>query len=161
MLKLYLKKVLLTILFFTAHLFTSSFVYMVMTLILSDKVYLEEFRTALAVILAIPVSVVTVYISRLDNKTHKRAYMEAHRTETISFRKDFVGTLISRENIIHTLAFLTLGLLYILPVPISIEEPLWRLIIVTVILLFIAGVIFTVANTLLWCLVHKRWISHH
>ena len=78
----------------------------------------------------------------------------------VTFLKDFAITIKSRENTVHTLAYITLDLLRTIRIGILSEAGFWRVIIVTTVLVVIRSFIFTIVNTLIWCAVHKRWSNY-
>ena len=157
MLKLYLKKVLLTVLFLAALLFLAS----AFTLCFQRYLFmlLEEFINLLCAIPAPGVMLTTVYFIRCNILSGKSAYLECHKANPVSIGKDLINTLKSKENIIHTLAFLTISLLFFLLIGISASTPFLPLVVGTIILLVACDLVFTIVNTLIWCLVHKRWVK--
>lgn len=161
MIKLYIKKLLWTILFFVVFIFTAGVVYIPITLIMSEKVYMETFRLILSLIVAVPILIAAVYVIRTDNRTCKIVYIDNHPTKQFNFGRDFISTLRSKENIIHTIAYLTLSFFCALPTGLAATTQPIHLIVGLIYLLVTRGLIFTLANTLIWCFVHRKWLQRY
>ena len=158
MCKLYFKKLLYTILFFVAYYIIVGCIGFVWALFF-NSLFSEQFETIFIAILAIVILLIVLYKNRCNSAPHKRAYWEMMESGYITFRKDFMLTLKSKENMAHMLAFITLEFLFELPIGISAAATLWLLIRGLVIVLVTRGAAFILGNTLLWCLVHRRWQS--
>jgi len=159
MLKLYLKKVFLTAGFFLFYLLLGGMLAFVWYIFFRN-LFSEDFTTAAVAILAIPAALTMVYRTRCNCAACKQAFFEKPEEIPPSFPKDFVHTFKSKENIVHTLAFLTLDFLFTVPIGISMNTPFIALIAGAVFFLVIGGAVFSLANTLLWCLVHRRWLRY-
>lgn len=165
MLKLYFKKLLMTVLFAVGYFLTVgclgffSFL-LILSILPIQKLISETTLTIIFAILALVIMLVVVYRGRSNNKPYKREYLEQIQYAPPSFGKDFWLTLKSKENICHTLAFLTVDFLFSAPIGISESSTLWVFIFGMLMLLISQGIIFTLINTLLWCLVHRRWSNY-
>ena len=94
-----------------------------------------------------------IFLKRHENKRIKAAYLDAQPAEDYSFWKDYLVTLKARENLVHTLAFLTIVFFNGIRIATSSSRPIGGLLLQVTILSFL----FTTLNTLIWCFVHKRW----
>ena len=65
-----------------------------------------------------------VYLYRWENRSMKQRYFETLISDVYSFKSDFIAALRARENIIHTMAFLTIVLVFDLRIAISEHTPL-------------------------------------
>lgn len=151
--KQYLKRVLSTFLFLIALIVLTA---ALCTLIIHFFIW---FRPQLRIVLYIGLLLSTatmlyiVFLKRWENKSIKATYLEAQATEAYSFKKDYLITLTSKENTVHTLAFLSIALLNGVRIAASTPRPIWGLFIQIGILLLL----FSALNTLVWCFVHRRW----
>ena len=118
----------------------------------------ELVRNIACLILGCLLSFKVLFMFRDEYSSSKRAYIDSFTGDTFSFVKDFKNTFKSKDNIVHVLAFLTIDLIYSVAMAISVNSPFLRFIIVTVIYLLRDGLIFVTLNTLVWCLVHKKWM---
>lgn len=157
--KLYFKKLLLTALFFIRFaLIGASLAFF--TVLLANHLIPESVRFYACLFLAILIVLVHLYRRRCDSYSQKLKYLEGIEYAPPSFGKDFWQTLKSRENIVHTLAFLTLRFFTALPTGIITAPTIWRFLVGMFLLLLEQGIIFTLVNTLIWCLVHRRWSEY-
>ena len=156
MLRLYFKKLPMTVLFvigYAAIVFLLAFfTYLLLRTLIPDSVLIVVLP-----LLALFLMLYGVYRERSDSRPYKQAFLERAVQEPIPFGKDFWAVLKSKENICHTAAFLTLDFLFALPIGISNSSNLWIFLIGMVLLLITQGAVFTLINTLIWCLVHRRW----
>ncbi|MBQ7329163.1 MAG: hypothetical protein IJX01_04575 [Oscillospiraceae bacterium] len=159
MLKLYFKKFFLTILFFVGFLLIGAAAAFLWVLVLRN-LFSEQIRFYACIILAGIIILKLVYDTRRDSNPYKREFLNSTDAISIPFWKDFWATLRSKENLIHTLAFTTLNFFFSLPIGIRASSSLWTLIIGMIILLVHQGLMFTAGNTLLWCVVHRRWLRY-
>ena len=86
--------------------------------------------------------------------------MEGIEYKPLPFFKDFWQTLKSKDNQIHTLAFLTLDFLVAVPVGISASSNIWIFLIGMLIQLLVEGTVFILINTFIWSLAHRRWSDY-
>lgn len=163
--KLYLKKLWKTLLFAVGYFFTVgccgflSYL-LVFSILPLQKIVPEDTLTIILAIIALVIMLVLLYRLRCDNKPYKREYLEGIEYKTRSFPKDFWQTLKSKENIAHTLAFLTSDFLFGIPGGISASPNIVVFILGMLTQLIIEGTAFTLINTLIWCLVHRRWFDY-
>lgn len=122
-----------------------------------NGLFSEQFATVFIAILAMVILLIVLYKKRCDSATHKKDYWEMMESGYVTFGKDVLLTLKSKENLCHTLAFMTIVFAFDLPIGIATAPTLWLLITGFVILLITRGIAFTFGNTLMWCLVHRRW----
>ena len=155
MLKLYFKKLLLTFLSVVCYVFIAAFIIFLLYLLL-PKVP-EVVLALIALALALPIGLKIILWIRNDNKAIKREYWERTHDAPLSFGKDFVQTLKSRENTIHTLAFLTLAELRGIRISILANTPFWGVVLDAIIIILTQVLVFALINTLLWCWVQRRW----
>ena len=156
MMKLYLKKLLMTALFVLGYI-VLLFILAFFTFLLLKSLIPETVLIIILPLLALFLMLRGVYRNRSDSRPYKQAFLECAVQEPIPFRKDFWAVLKSRENICHTAAFLTLDFLFALPIGIANSSNVWIFLIGMVLLLTSQGAVFTLINTLIWSLVHRRW----
>lgn len=120
----------------------------------------EDIQTMIILVLGALIMLRVIYINRCASKPYKRAFLEEIEYKPATFLKDFVFTIKSKENTIHTLAYITLDLLKTIRVGILSDATFWRVIIITAVLVIIRSLIFAIINTVLWCAVHKRWLNY-
>ena len=159
MMKLYLKKVLLTMLFFAAYLITCGAIVFVWYLILGNRVP-EDIQTIIIMLAAGLVMFVILYRCRCDSKPYRQDYFAQTEYAPVPFCKDFLNTIRSKENISHTLAFLTIILIMVVPIGISLDVTFFVLIAGSIYMTLTNGIAFALINTLIWSLVHRRWINY-
>ena len=157
MIKLYFRKLLFTTLFAAICLLLGSICVFVWHLIFRN-LFPELVRDITCLILGCLLGFKVLFTFRYEHSPYKRAYVDSFTEDTFSFVKDFKNTFKSKDNIVHTLAFFTIDLIYSVSMAISVNSPFLRFIIVTVIYLLRDGLIFVTLNTLVWCLVHKKWM---
>ena len=157
MVKLYFKKLLFTILFVASFLLLCGICVCFWHLIFRN-LFPELVRNIVCLILGCLLSFKLLFMFRDEYSSSKRAYIDSFDGDTFSFVKDFKNTFKSKDNLVHTSVFLTIDLIYSVSIAISVSSPFLRFIIVTVIYLLRDGLIFVTLNTLVWCLVHKKWM---
>ena len=152
MLRLYFKKLLLTtvflILFFLFYLVVG-FVWMQIASTAGFTLH-PNLQICLIVVITLAIELLAVYFLRIDNPRQKDAF---DVTKAYTFPADFINTLKSAENKMHTFAYVTLAALFILYTLIANTFQLS-----TLIAAIISCGLFTALNTLLWSIIHKRWI---
>ncbi len=166
MLRLYFKKLPVTLaflaLYFLVFLTVISFVWVLFTSVLQAfldiKMHLD-IQYSIVLIIGLILELLGVYFLRIENIKYKEVFQEKNTKRTYVFRKDFVSTFISADNLMHTCAYLTFTMPFTVLIGISAETPLWALILGSVIALITNGLFFAVINTLHWCIVHKRWLK--
>ncbi|MBR5022186.1 MAG: hypothetical protein IKY18_03165 [Oscillospiraceae bacterium] len=122
--------------------------------------FLKLVDTTLYLIGSVPaifIMLYVAYLARWENKASKQQYVETTTKCDYSLKRDFIETLKAKENIAHTLAFLTLVFINSVVAARSVSTPLAIFIIKVVILLLIRGLVFHVFNTVVWCFVHRKW----
>ena len=107
----------------------------------------------IGLLLATAIMLYIVFLKRWENKSVKATYLEIQATEDYSFRKDYLVTLTARENVVHTLAFLSIAFFNGIRIAVSSLRPIGGLFLQVIILSFL----FSTLNTLIWCFVHRRW----
>ncbi len=149
MIKLYLKKLLFTIGFFITY-FLFIFIIAFVWLLVFGNTFSELTGTLIYATLALVLNFTVVCVMRYERLSHK--------TETIinlSFFKILFSIFKSKDNIVHTVAFISLLLPFFVTIAKNENTPFIPLVIGTVILLFVCGLIFMTVNALLWSIVHK------
>lgn len=159
MVKLFFKKFFLTVLFFVGFLLIGATAAFLWVLVLRN-LFSEQIRFYACIIIAGIIVLKLAYDTRRDSSPYKSAFLNSTDAISIPFWKDFWATLRSKENLIHTLAFITLRFFIALPTGIRASSSLWTLIIGMIVLLVHHGLMFAAGNTLLWCVVHRRWLRY-
>ena len=157
MVKLYFKKLLFTILFVVIFALLSGICVFFWHLIFRN-LFPESVRDIACIILGCLLSFKLLFTFRYERSSYKSAYVDSFTGDTFSFVKDFKNTFKSKDNIVHTLAYLPFDLVQTVRGAISSDSPFFRAVIITVILVSVRCLIFAVLNTLIWCLVHKKWM---
>ena len=157
MVKLYFKQLLFTILIVVIFALSGGICVFFWHLIFRNLIP-ESARDIVCAILGGLLSFKLLFTFRCEHSPSKSAYVNSFTEDTFSFVKDFKKTLISKDNLVHLLAFITLDLIYSVAMAISVNTTFLRFIIVTVIYLLRDGLVFVTLNTLVWCLVHKKWM---
>ena len=147
MAKLYFNKLWMTVLFILGYI-GILFILAFFTFLLLKSLIPETVLIIILPLLALFLMLRGVYRNRSDSRPYKQAFLECAVQEPIPFRK---------ENICHTAAFLTLDFLFALPIGIANSSNVWIFLIGMVLLLTSQGAVFTLINTLIWSLVHRRW----
>ena len=153
MIRLYLKKLLLTFIFLVLYFLfylVVGFVWMRIASAFEFAVH-PNLQFCLIVAISLVIELLAVYFLRIDNPKQKDAF---DTTATLSFRSDFVNTLKSAENLIHTAAYVTFVAVFLLYITLS-----NNLRVDTLTAAIVSCGLFAVLNTLLWTLIHKRWIA--
>ncbi|MBQ7329204.1 MAG: hypothetical protein IJX01_04780 [Oscillospiraceae bacterium] len=148
--KLYLKKLLQTFLLLAALIVLTALLFILLIWLKPQmKAAIVYFCLLLSAILLL----YAIFLKRHENKRIKAAYLDAQPAEVYSFWKDYLVTLKTRENVVHTLAFLTILFFNGIRIATSLSRPIGGLLLQITIVSFL----FTTLNTLIWCFVHKRW----
>ena len=137
--KQYLKRVLTTFIFLNALIVLTG----ILAFFVSRIFYFLELPdTTLYLIGCVPAILIMLYVAylaRWENKSFKQQYFETPKEETYSFMNDFLFTLKSKENIVHTLAFLTITFANSVVIASSVNTPLVMFIVKVIICcLFVA-----------------------
>jgi len=164
MVKLYLKKLLYTLVFGVLFLIifmpVIAFVWVHLASFLQSSLKIsfpQKLNYYLALSIALFLELLGVYFLRIDNPRYKEAYKSQMKDEIYAFRADFITTLKSTENISHTSAFLSLFVPYLLLTAVGKGTPLVSIIFRTLMAMIVAGALFALINTLHWCIVHRGW----
>lgn len=156
MIKLYLKKLVQTLLFLAALIVLTALLFtLLITVFLWLKPQLKAAIVYFCLLLSAILLIYAIFLKRHENKRLKATYLDAQPAEDYSFRKDYLATLKSRENVAHTLAFSSIMLINCIRIATTKLRPFYDLLIQVTILLLI----FTALNTSIWCFVHRRWIK--
>lgn len=118
-----------------------------------------NWNAVIIVIITLLIELLAVYVIRIDSRDSQEEYKRIYKNGSVPFSYDFWNTFTSRDNIIHTIAFNTLLLPFILMIGIGNKFPVISVVLGTVILLLISAVLFSTISTLVWCIVHKQWLS--
>lgn len=154
MIKLYLKKLLQTFLFLAALIVLTALLFtLLITVFLWLKPQIKAAIVYFCLLLSAILLIYAIFLKRHENKRLKATYLDAQPAEDYSFWKDYLATLKSKENIAHTLAFLSIVFANSARIATTTYRPFSGLVIQLAILVLI----FTALNTLIWCCVHKRW----
>lgn len=151
--KLYLKKLLFTILFSVLLLMISyilSLSHHVIPL-KDDTVY------TMSIIIGLVIMLFFTYAIRLCGKKAKARYLSEKQPKKNSLEKEFYKVLRSKENVIHMIAFLTIIDVFFICVALSVGSTIATAAGKILILSLVGGIVFTLLNTLIFCMVHKRW----
>lgn len=106
------------------------------------------------------IELLAVYFIRIDNKDRKEEYEKKYKkSKYIPFEYDFLLTFKSKDNIIHAVTFNLLLTPIFLMIGIGNQFPIGHVILGTAILFLVGFLLFSIISTLLWCIVHKRWLS--
>ena len=157
MVKLYFKQLLFTLLLVVIFALSGAICVFLWHLIFRNLIP-ESARDIVCAILGGLISCKLLFTFRCENSPIKSAYVNSFTEDTFSFVKDFKNTFISKDNLVHLLAFITLDLIYSVAMATSVNTTFVRFIIVTMIYLLRDCLIFAILNTLVWCLVHKKWM---
>jgi membrane protease YdiL (CAAX protease family) len=163
--KRYLKRLWNTFSFALGYVFMMFFIGFLCYLVIFPRLPLQKLipEKILSILLAsisLVLMLVFLYRTRRSDKQVRREYVKKLKFPPPSFAKDFWQTLKSRDNIAHTLAFLTLDLLFVLLIGISASSTLWAFLFGALTFLITQGAVFTLINTFIWSLVHRRWIEY-
>ena len=148
MIKLYFKKILAT-LGFIANYFLLVFILAFVWNLVLRNTFSELASTLILAILALVLNVVIVCIMR-----YKSLY---HKTYTLNNRSYF-SIIKSSDNIVHTLAFISILLPFFVSIAIVVNTPLLPLVVGTILLLFACGLIFFAVNALMLNIVYKLFM---
>lgn len=114
----------------------------------------------LIIIATLLIELLAVYFIRLDNTDRKEAYQSIYKAGTnVPFSYDFLNTLISKDNILHTIAFNLTAMPAFLLIAIGNEFPVIAVVLGMIVLFLLGAILFAAISTCLWCIVHKRWLS--
>ena len=163
--KLYLKKLWDTLEFVVGYLIAFClFGFVFQRFFLSrlplQKLVAKEILAGCLAVFSLVVMLVYVYRQRRDNKQRRYTYIKNIPYPPLSFSKEFWQILKSKENMAHTLAFLTLDFILSIYIGISTFSGLWIFLAGTLLLLIAQGIAFLLINTFLWCLAHRRWFHY-
>lgn len=158
MFKLYFKKLFFTLLLIFGLFPILSAVCVFVWHLLFRYMFPEAVRDAVCYILGGLLSLYVAYLFRVGRAKRRTEYVNAFPADTFSFCKDFASTFKSGENLVHTLAYLTYDLFQTIGGAIDSDSPFLRAVIITVILVAIRSLLFSAINTLLWSLVHRKWM---
>lgn len=148
MIKLYFKKILST-LGFIANYFLSVFILAFVWHLVFRNTFSELASTLIHAILALVLNVVIVCIMR-----YKSLHYETDTLNNLSF----FSIIKLRDNIVHTLAFISLLLPFFVSIAIAENTTLLPFVVGTMLLLFLCGLIFLTANALMWSIVYKLFM---
>ena len=128
--KLYLKKLWQTAEFaagytFTFFLYRFLFSMFFLSILPLQKIVAKQILLGILAVLTLVVMVVYVHRQRRNDKVGRKAYTKKLNFPIPSFGKDFWQTLISQENIAHTLAFLTVDIPLTVYMGISAFSNIW------------------------------------
>lgn len=157
MFKLYLKKLSFTLLVISIFPLLAGVCFFFWYLVFRHMFPVAVSR-AVNMILGMIFTLGLVYLYRYEHSSYKKAYIDSFNSDNFSFVKDFISTFKSKDNIVHTLAYQSFDLVQTVRGAISSDSPFFRAVIITLILVSVRGLIFAVFNTLIWCLVHKKWM---
>ena len=153
MIKLYFKKILVT-LGFIANYFLLVFILAFVWNLVLRNTFSELVNTLIHAILALVLNFVFVCIMRYKSLHHKTDALN-----NISFLKNFINIFKSKDNIVHALAFISILLPFFVFIAIAEKTPLVPLVVGTIALLFICGMMFLILNALMWSIAHKLVMS--
>ena len=131
MVLLYLKKMLSSlvflILYFVVFLMVTAYVWgrfePSLESVLNTTIH-PNLSYCLILVIALVLELVGVYFLRVDNPRYSEEYLKGKKGQRFNFAKDFVSTLKSTENLLHTSAFLTITTPVIFYVSIGSEAPM-------------------------------------
>ena len=163
--KLYLKKLWLTAQFAAGFLYASVLYGVLFSVFFLTRLPLQKLipiKTLIAILAIFTLLVLIAYVYRVrrNDKSGRRAYTKKLSFPLPTFGKDFGQTLKSRETLAHTLAFLTLDFPLAVYFGISGFSSVGKFLLEVLLLLIAQGAAFTLINTYLWCLAHRRWIAY-
>ena len=148
MIKLYFKKILVT-LGFIANYFLLVFILAFVWNLVLRNTFSELVNTLILAILALVLNFVFVCIMRYKSLHHKTDALNNH---------SFFSIIKSRDNIIHMLAFISILLPFFVSIAIVENTPLLPLVVGTMLLLLICGLLFMIINALMWSIVFKLFM---
>ncbi len=149
MIKLYFKKLLFTM-GFLINYFLSVFIIGYAWHLIFRDMFSELVNTFIIAILALALDFGIICIMRYKNLYHKTDVIKI-----LSFWRNFINIFKSRDNIVHTLAFISILLPFCVFITVVEKTPLLPLVVGTIILLFACGLIFLIVNALIWSIVHQ------
>ncbi len=151
MIKLYFKKILVT-LGFIANYFLLVFILAFVWNLVLRNTFSELVNTLILAILALVLNFVFVCIMRYKSLLHKTVALNNH---------SFFSIIKSRDNIIHILAFISILLPFFVSIAIVENTPLLPLVVGTMLLLLICGLLFMIINALMWSIVFKLFMCNN
>ena len=157
MVKLYFKKLFFTLLFIFGVPVLGGVCVFFWHLIFRNF-FSESVRDIACIILGYLLGVIVLFKFRYERSSYKRPYIDSFASDNFSFVKDFINTFKSKDNIVHTIAYLSFDLVQTVRGAISSDSPFFRAVIITMILVSGRSLIFAVLNTVIWSLVHKKWM---
>ena len=154
MIKLFFKKLLYTVVFFGALLGISTLVTMIVQ---NNEELTDNAKFWISILPAVVVMLTVAVVMRLKSKKLKEAYLADLKKD-----EDYVvlGKVFkSRENLVHTLVFAILALALFVSIAVSEDTPFGFLLAGSLILVGICTVVFYIVNSVIWYVVHGRWIK--
>ncbi len=148
MIKLYFKKILVT-LGFIANYFLLVFILTFVWNLVLRNTFSELVNILILAILTLVLNFVFVCIMRYKSLHHKTDALNNH---------SFFSIIKSRDNIVHTLAFISILLPFFVSIAIVENTPLLPLVVGIMLLLFACGLIFLAVNALMWSIVYKLFM---
>lgn len=119
----------------------------------------KTFNYFMSAILTLLIELIAVYFVRIDSLNAKDVYEETHAPGSYSFKVDFKETLKSKDHILHTAAFNTLMLPLFLLIGMGFKLTGIPLFFGAIAMTIVSILLFSVISTLVWCIVHKNWLS--
>lgn len=121
-------------------------------------VFSKTFNYCMIAILTLLIELLAVYFVRVDNLKRKETYENTHTAEIYNFKADFLETLKSKDHIVHTTAFNLWMLMLFLLIGMGKKANTGLLILGAIGMTLVSVVLFSVISTLLWCIIHKKWL---
>ena len=165
MLRIYIKKLISSLFFiFIYFLFVMgvAFVWTQIATACKDNfgiVFSKNFNYCMSFILTLLIELLAVYFVRIDNLKAKELYTENHTPPSYIFKNDLVEILKSKDHILHAAAFNTWMLFLYLLIGMGAKISGFMLFIFAIGLTVVTILLFTIISALLWCIIHKKWLS--
>ena len=118
----------------------------------------KTFNYCMSAVLTLLMELLAVYFIRIDSLKCKELYESTHSVEFYTFKADFTETLKSKDHILHAAAFNALMLPLFLLIGMGTKATTGVVIISAIVLTIVSIMLFAVISTLLWCIVHKKWL---
>ena len=135
MIKLYFKKILVTLGFIANYVLLVFILAFVLHLVFR-YMFSEIVRTFIIAIVALILNFVIVCKKRCRNLYHETEMIQ------ISFWKNFIRIFKSKDSILHAFAFLTIALPFLVSIGVAVKTPVLPLVVGTIILFFVCGNVF-------------------
>lgn len=158
MLKLFFKKLILTIIFIISFFLLVGIIAFLMHLIFGD-ILKPPVSTIIISILAFDFEILIVSSMRYEYLLRKTDISKSINEKRISFGRLFLKILKNKVNIVHTIAFVIIVLAFCLTIAVREGTPWLPLVVGTLMLLIITGLLFLIINTVCWCIVHRLIIN--